>query len=329
MGYEAEKIKIERKVRRLKVIAVFFVIAILLGLCLFSSWYPAETWQYYFHLPSVGERHAGELRVHFLDVGQGDCQIVELPDGKTLVIDGGASEESGTKLMRFLNALHIDEIDYLLITHADNDHCTGLKTVLKYKRVKRAFLPLVEATKKDAYAAVYANILQSDCTWEYFNRSVDLSVDGAVSYTLRFLYPYTIQTENFQDDNASSAVLWLDYLDASALFTGDSPKATEELLMRDDQLGLFNEEIKLSETELLKVAHHGSNASTSRQFVEYLGVKQAVISCGKDNDYGHPSKEVLSALSDCNVDVYRTDIQGDLTWTVTQTGDYSFRVFGK
>lgn len=329
MGYEAEKLKIERRIKRIKVIAVFFVIAILLGLCLFSSWYPAETWKYYFNLPSVGERKEGELRVHFLDVGQGDCQIVELPDGKTLLIDGGESEESATKIMRFLNALHIDEIDYLLVTHADNDHCTGLKTVLKHKTVKRAFLPLVEATEKEAYATVYATILQSDCTWQYFNRSVDLSVDGAVSYTLRFLYPYTLQTEKFEDDNESSAVLWLDYLGASALFTGDSPKTTEQLLMRDHKLGLLDEEIKLSETELLKVAHHGSNASTSQQFVEYLGVKQAVISCGKDNAYGHPSKEVLSVLSNCNVEVYRTDVQGDLTWTVTQAGDYSFRVFGK
>ena len=334
MGYEAEKIKVERKIKRLKTIALGFVVAALLGLCLLSRWYPAETWKYYFNLPKTGARQTGEMRVHFLDVGQGDCQIVELPDGKILLIDGGANEESATKVMRFLNALKVETIDYLLITHADNDHCTGLKTVLAYKQVKRAFLPLAETTGTGSYATVYAMIVELGCAWEYFSRSVDLSADGEYPYTLRFLYPYTLQTENpetehFKNDNESSAVLWLDYLGASVLFTGDAPKTTEDKLIRDDKLELLSEEIQLSETELLKVAHHGGSDSTSQAFVQYLGIKQAVISCAKDNAYGHPSQEVVSALSSVNAEVYRTDTHGHLTWTVSKTGEYAMRALGK
>lgn len=324
MGYEAEKKKIERRIKILKMLALFFVIAVVGALSLFSLWHPAETWKYSFSLPETETRQAGEMRVHFLDVGQGDCEIVELPDGKILLIDGGADDESATRIMRYLNALKVDTIDYLLITHADSDHCGGLQKVVKYKEVKRAFLPLADVEENEAYAAVYAEILAKGCEWQYSARSINLSADGEFPYTLRFLYPYTLQTETSTNNNENSAVVWLDYLGASILFTGDAPTSTEEKLMRDHRLGLLHESIELSQTELLKVAHHGSSDSTSLSFLEYLNVKQAVISCGKDNAYGHPMQEVLSALTLQGAEIYRTDERGNLVWTVSQTGDYAF-----
>lgn len=329
MGYEAEKMRIERRIKRLKTIALFFVIVVLGALCLFSFWIPAETWKYCFALPQTGESESGEMRVHFLDVGQGDCSLVELPDGKILLIDGGAGEESATRIMRYLNALKIDVIDYLLITHADTDHCGGLQKVVKYKEVKRAFLPRVEATENEAYAAVYAELMEKGCDWQYSARSVNLSADGEFSYTLRFLYPYTLPTQTSVNSNEGSAVVWLDYQGASVLFTGDAPMSTEEILMRDHRIKALDESIKLTETELLKVAHHGSADSTSSSFLKYLGVKQAVISCGRNNAYGHPSKEALSALSEQSVEIYRTDELGNLVWTVSKTGDYGFEMSEK
>ena len=323
MGYEAEKKIVEKRIKLLKRFALFVVVAVVGALCLFATRYPAETWKYSFALPKTGERQAGEMHVHFLDVGQGDCELVELPDGKILLIDGGADDESATRIMRYLNALKIDVIDYLLITHADSDHCGGLQKVVKYKEVKRAFLPLADPTENEAYAKVYTEIIEKGCAWEYSARSVNLSADGEFPYTLRFLYPYTLQTERASDNNESSAVVWLDYQGASVLFTGDAPMETEERLMRDHRLGLLDESVKLTETELLKVAHHGSADSTSLSFLTYLNAKQAVISCGKNNSYGHPTKEVLSALSAQNVELYRTDERGHLVWTVSQTGDYT------
>ena len=324
MGYEAEKREIEQRIKRLKTIALFFVIAILCALCLISFWLPAETWKYCVALPKTGKSDEGEMRVHFLDVGQGECSIVELPDGKVMLIDGGAGEESATILMRYLNALKIDVIDYLLITHADSDHCGGLQKVVRYKQVKRAFLPFTVATSNQAYAEVYTEIIDKGCEWQYSARSINLSSDGENSYTLRFLYPYTLPTEIATSTNESSAVVWLDYHGASVLFTGDAPRSTEEKLMRDHRLKLLHESINLKDTELLKVAHHGSADATGADFLEYLGVKQAVISCGKDNIYGHPTEQVLSALSSQNVEVYRTDELGSLIWSVSATGDYAF-----
>ena len=329
MGYAEEKKTIERRIKVWKIIALFFVVAVIGALCLFATWYPPETWKYYFWLPQPGTRQAREMRVHFLDVGQGDCELIELPDGKIMLIDGGADDESATRIMRYLNALKIETIDYLLITHADSDHCGGLQKVVKYKEVKRAFLPLTNATENEAYAAVHAELMAKGCQWEYSARSVDLSAEGEISYTLRFLYPYTVQTEQDVSTNENSAVVWLDYLGASVLFTGDAPMETEEKLMRDHRLGLLDESVKLKETELLKVAHHGSADSTSLSFLQYLGVKQAVISCGADNAYGHPTLEVLSALSAQRAEIYRTDERGNLVWTVSKTGDYAMRALGK
>ncbi len=329
MGYEEEKNTIERRIKVWKIVAIFFVVAVIGALCLFATWYPPETWKYYFWLPQPGTRQAGEMRVHFLDVGQGDCELIELPDGKIMLIDGGADDESATRIIRYLNALKIETIDYLLITHADSDHCGGLQKVVKYKEVKRAFLPLTNATENEAYAAAHAELMAKGCQWEYAARSVDLSVEGEISYTLRFLYPYTLQTEQDVSTNESSAVVWLDFLGASVLFTGDAPMETEEKLMRDHSLGLLDKSVKLTETELLKVAHHGSADSTSLSFLQYLDVKQAVISCGADNAYGHPTLEVLSALSAQRAEIYRTDECGNLVWTVSKTGDYAMRALGK
>lgn len=328
MGYEEEKNTIERRIKVWKIVAIFFVVAVIGALCLFATWYPPETWKYYFWLPQPGTRQAGEMRVHFLDVGQGDCELIELPDGKIMLIDGGADDESATRVIRYLNALKIETIDYLLITHADSDHCGGLQKVVKYKEVKRAFLPLTNATENEAYAAVHAELMAKGCQLDKAVGSEDLNGEGELSYTLRFLYPNS-KTEPSANNNENSAVVWLDYLGASVLFTGDAPISTEEKLMLYHRLELLGESVKLTETELLKVAHHGSADSTSLSFLQYLGVKQAVISCGADNAYGHPTLEVLSALSAQRAEIYRTDERGDLVWTVSKTGDYAMRALGK
>ncbi|MBQ8308738.1 MAG: MBL fold metallo-hydrolase [Clostridia bacterium] len=335
MGYEAEKIKAEKKMNKFKRRLFLLVLLIVLTLCVIAAFVGAHTWKYYFDLPSVGARAEGELRVHFLDVGQGDCTVVELPDDKIMLIDGGnTSEESATAIMRYFKALQIEAIDYLLVTHADSDHCGGLTTILQEYTPKRAFLPVSEQTDTGAYAEFFEALVKTDCAWQYSNRSVDLSSEGEYPYTLRFLYPYTIDTEGEpispQTDNEGSAVVWLDYRGASVLFTGDAPKTTEEKLLRDDRLGLLtNTGVALSSTEILKVAHHGSADSTSREFVEYLGVEHAVISCGEDNLYGHPSNEACAALTGARAEILRTDLHGHVIATLSATGNYNFEKLGK
>ena len=342
MSYAKENGKITRKMKRLK--TAFLIVAVLLvvAFCVFSYFVPMQTWQYHVKKPKTGKRSTGEMRVHFLDVGQGDCTVIELPDGKIMMIDGGNAAKSTQKtILRYLNALDVDTIDYLVVTHADSDHCGSLGAVLEYKRVKRAFLPVASETENGDYASFYAALVKENCPFTVAcppdngeNETRRGSDDAAYPYTFAFLYPHRSvvdgATEAPKESNARSVVAWLDYKGASVLLTGDAPKATEETLLRDDTAGLLARYgVELASTEILKVAHHGSEDSTSAEFVGRLGVKTAVISCGANNTYGHPSDEVTQTLSSVGAEILRTDKRGHIIVTVKKDGTYTTRTLGK
>lgn len=331
MSYATEKKKVERKIKRLKRILWAVVLSFVLMLVILSAFYPAATWKYHFRLPEFDMRGEGELRIHYVDVGQGDATLIELPDNKIMLIDGGTDEEgSKLALLRYITALKIKSIDYLLVTHADGDHCGGLKTLVEYIDVKRAFLPVCDLTANQKYADFYAALMKRQCPWEYSTKGVDLSVSGDYGYTLQFLYPYSLSAEEqTTDDNLFSAVVWLDYKGVSALFTGDAPKRVEERLVQDDKLHLLADAVSLSSTEILKVSHHGSGDATSEEFVEYLNVEHAMISCGKDNAYGHPASTVCENLAAVGAEIHRSDVHGSVIATIAIDGTYAVERLGK
>ncbi len=335
MSYATEKKAVEAKMKKIKRISFVVSVVSLIITLIFCAFVPPSTWKYHFHLPKIDARKTGELRMHFLDVGQGDCTVIELPDGKIMLIDGGDSGSSTTEVLRYLNALDVDVIDYLLLTHADDDHCGGLAEIVEEKQVRRAFLPDVSPSVNDKYAAFYrALTLQKDCELTYTSRAVSLNDNDECAYTLSFLYPYSYEVkDNGKTDgenNGQSSVLWLDYQGVSALFTGDAPAETETLLMQDFSLGaLDNHRVKLDETEILKVSHHGSRYATSGDFLDFLNTKTAIISCGADNSYGHPTEEVLTRLSEREIATYRTDLQGNVMITVSPSGTYEVKSFEK
>ncbi len=328
MGYRAEKEKIEGKIKRIKTVALCITLGVLLALCIFSAFVPPDTWKYHVGKPSVPRRLAGEMRIHFLDVGQGDCAIIELPDGKVALIDGGDGRESTEiTVLRYLNALNVDVIDYLIVSHADSDHCGSLDKVLEHKKVLNAYLPTAKPENSNTqYAQFYARLLEEDCALRYSEGFTTLSNTSEENgYTFAFLYPHLYNEEEIdEEDNATSSVLWLDYRGVSTLFTGDAPKAVENTIITDDRLGLFDFcDVELDSTEILKVSHHGSADATSAAFLQYLQVETAVISCSKNNPYGHPTQETLNHLSEVGADVYRTDRQGVVVVTVKKDGSYS------
>ena len=335
MGYLAEKLKVEGKVRRIKLVLFCVVAVIIAGFCVFSFYVPASSWKYYFALPQTTARGDGELRIHFIDVGQGDCTLIEFPDGKTLLIDGGDGKASTEKsILRYLNSLKVKKLSYLLLTHADSDHCGSLDTLLTYKDVGTAFIPYEkDPTVNAQYAAFYEKLVKENCEILYSARQYSFSSsDAKYPYQWDFIYPKTeiSEMEGFLDSNEKSAVIWLDYQGVSALFGGDIPKSIEAQIMAEDGLGLFEKRgVKLTETEILKVSHHGSASSTGLDFLKYLGVQTAVISCGKENLYGHPTKEVLDNLKMVNADVYRTDKSGHIMITVKSDGTYQTSIIKK
>ena len=316
MGYRAHKEKAEEKQRRGKRIIVSIVAFLVLGLLIFAAFCPPETWKYYVALPDVQAREDGELRIHFIDVGQGDSTLIELPDGKVMLIDGGDDTLTAKKqILRYLNALDIDVIDYLVITHADGDHCGGIEEIVKWKEVVNAYLPTTSKTVDSEYAEAYTALAQTNCALIEASRLVTFG-GGETPYTLAFLYPYA--NSDAKENNDASSVLWLDYMGVSALFMGDAPQEVETLLVRDDKLGFLQKMgVDLSSTEIVKVAHHGSGYSSSTAFIEYLNVQTAVVSCGKDNPYGHPADRVIRDLTAAGANVYRTDENGHIIITVS------------
>jgi competence protein ComEC len=109
----------------------------------------------------------------------------------------------------------------------------------------------------------------------------------------------------------------------SALFPGDASTSVEQNILLDDRLGFFEEKkVDLKSTEILKVSHHGSADSSSLSFLQYLNVRTAVVSCGKDNEYGHPHETVIDSLKSVGAEIYRTDEKGHVTVTVKRDGTY-------
>lgn len=244
MGYREKKEKAEKVAKKWKMLVGGVAFAAVVGLCVFSAFCPPQTWKYYVKKPKVDKIESGELRMHFIDVGQGDATLVELPDGKVLLVDGGDGREPTAKtILRYMNALDIDVVDYLVVTHADADHCGSLAEILSQKQVLNAYLPAIKPENAGAeYQAFYAKLLEEECAREYAVRGLSL---GNEKYTLAFLYPFSSEisqtlSETDVDNNLLSSVLWLDYKGTSTLFTGDAPFETEYLLKRDDELGLLD-----------------------------------------------------------------------------------------
>ena len=326
MGYRAEKEQIEKKIRVIKIVVLCVMVAIVASLCVFSAFCPPTSWKYYVKKPKLDKREDGELRIHFIDVGQGDSTLIELPDGKVALIDGGnTTQTTENAILRHLNALKIDTIDYLVVTHTDSDHCGSLAKILQYKKVLNAYLPATNPENAgEAYAKFYQELLEENSALHYAHRQVVLDGEGEYAYHFSFLYPYLYDTENAADYAEESSVMWLDYKGASAIFTGDAGMDVEAALVRDSELGFLSDfGIDLKSTEILKVGHHGSAYSTSTDFLRYLNVKIAVASCGEGNEYGHPSQEVIDRIADVGADLFRTDIHGTITVSVKESGVFT------
>ena len=256
------------------------------------------------------------FEIHFIDVGQADAALV-LCDGKAMLIDGGNAEDSSL-LYTYLKNHNISQLDYVIGTHAHEDHIGGLAGALNYASVGTAYCP---ATSYDTKA--FGNFVKA---LDKHGVSITVPSTGD-SFTLGSA-TCTILAVNTDssDPNNTSIVLRIVYGDTSFLFTGDAERVVEQAIL--------NRGANINST-VLKVGHHGSESSTSYVWLREIMPQYAVISVGKDNSYGHPTEEVLSRLRDAEVKTFRTDLQGDIicvsdgknvTFTVERNADAD--VFG-
>lgn len=247
--------------------------------------------------PSIQEDADQQFAVYFIDVGQGDSALI-LCDGHVMLIDGGRSNQSD-RLFTFLKDRGVTHLDYIVATHPDDDHIGGLAGALNYASADIALSPVVTHDSqafqnfKKYLDKQGGKLLVPKAGEQYSLGSSVISVLGP------------LEIVESDSDNNNSLVLKIDHGNNSFLFTGDAENKEE--------LDILHTSVNLKST-VLKVGHHGSASSTGEEFLAAVDPAVAVISCGEDNEYGHPTEEVLERLKSHEVQILRTDLQGDITF---------------
>lgn len=242
------------------------------------------------------------LLVHFINVGQGDAVAINLPDGKVVLIDSGM-EEVNTDYINYLkeNVVNSNKnkfIDYLILSHADMDHIGGTLKLLRTFDVGMVYMPLLPSDS-NGYAEIL-NYVDLNCANQTLDNEQHIS-NG--EYSIKFF-----EIINNDNTNDSSQLIKLEYRSFSFLFVGDISSNVEL-----DYVAQYGEDLNC---DVLKVSHHGSNTASSEEFLEVVTPNYAIISVGKENNYGHPNSEVLNRLNNVEAKVLRTDKNGDILFVV-------------
>lgn len=246
---------------------------------------------------AVIESEAEELRIHFIDVGQADCILIELPTNEEVLIDAGNREDAEV-IINYLDELEIDDIEYFILTHPHEDHIGSAPDVLSNYDVNKIYMPDVSADSQIYKETIQA--IQSEDA-ELIKAKAGTSIIDSDNLSFDVLAPNSMW---YSETNEYSLVTRLVYKDTSFLFTGDAESVSElEMVKAGYEI----------DSDLLKVGHHGGETSTSQIFLDAVTPKYAVISAGKDNTYGHPHKKTLNRLNAIGASIYRTDELGTIT----------------
>lgn len=237
----------------------------------------------------------GEMKVSFLDVGQGDATLIQTKE-KSALIDAG-NNRRGEDVVEDLKKRGIDHLDYLILTHPDSDHIGGADYVLRAFSVGEVLLP-EEEKDTQTYREVIEEIEKKEIPVRQPEVGENMNLGDA---RMTILSPFRIGEE---DSNQSSIGVKLVHGKKSFVMCGDADVEMEEEMIRKFSNSL--------ECDVLKCSHHGSSTSTSSKFLKYTNPTWAVISCGRENPYGHPHREVLSRLKEEDIQYYRTDKLGTI-----------------
>ena len=240
----------------------------------------------------------GLMRVHFIDVGQADSTFIELGNGQTMLIDAGLG---GDDVVKYIKDLQYSDIDFVVATHPHDDHIGGMATVLDSFDIGKMYMPRQEHTIS-AFTNMLDVIENKNIELHEAKAGVNITTSGIIKIDI--LAPFA---ESYSNLNNCSAVVKLTYGETVMLFTGDAEQVIETQLLNSD-----------IDADVLKVGHHGAGSSSAPSFIRAVSPEIAVISCGKDNSYGHPDYETLAILNEVGADIYRTDEQGTIQVTADQ-----------
>ena len=237
------------------------------------------------------------LTVYFIDVGQGDCILVNV-NGYNLLIDSGPSS-ARKSLLGYLDKLSISKFDYVIATHPHEDHIGNMDAIIRKYHIGKFLAPKVTAstlTFENMVTALNDKNLKISVISTGSN-SINLGKETSIMF-------YTLPNLNTDDElNLYSPIIKLTYKNISFLFTGDAELKNEEFLIKN--------EINLR-SHILKIGHHGSSSSTCEAFLNSVNPKVAIISVGSNNKYGHPAASTLNLLKNYHIKLYRTDLLGNI-----------------
>ncbi len=233
------------------------------------------------------------MEIHYIDVGEGDCTLIQC-GADSMLIDAGVPDQ-GTAIRLYLKKHNIDILKYMILTHSDKDHIGGAASIISNVKVDNLFMCRYEKDNE-----VYQNLINeinfSGLTWT----TPDVgSVYELGDATIEIIAP----NREYDNPNDSSIGIIVKHGNNTFLFSGDAESAAEE--------DIVNNGISI-DVDVYKVGHHGSRTSTSEIFLEKITPQYAIISCALENKYGHPHEEVLERLKAINVNLFRTDLQGTI-----------------
>ena len=275
-----------------KLISLFLILSLLLSGCVVEIPIPAET-------TAATVADGESLIIHYIDVGQADCILLE-NEGRFLLIDGGNREDSQL-VVSYLEQQGVQELDAVVCTHAHEDHVGGLPSVLAVYPTAAVYAPTNTYSSNIFDKFVYytdqqgleITIPQPGDSFTLGN--VDLTILGPV--------------KSYPDPNNTSIVIMAEFGSTRFLFTGDMEKEAE-----NDMLDYWDEQYNWN-CDVLKSGHHGSSTSSSYRLIYETDPEYIVISVGKDNSYGHPHRETIALYKDAGIPAFRTDELGHVIVT--------------
>lgn len=237
---------------------------------------------------------ADKMIVHYIDVGQGDSILIQV-NNKNLLIDSGPKSDK-KKLFNYLSTLNLEKLDYVIATHPHEDHIGNMSDVIDDYNVLSFFAPKVQSTTK-TFEKMIESLKSKNLKINVIKKGTD-SINLGENTNVTVFSP---SKDSYEDLNNYSPVIKIEYGKTSFLFTGDAQKDVEKEILAS------NEDIS---ADVLKVGHHGSSTSTTKEFLNKVHPLIGVISVGQDNTYNHPNNDTLKRLTENKVTTYRTDKDG-------------------